>query len=1070
MFGLGSPQTATTDKPPTRRRKKQNSRRRNRRRAQATPSPPETPDKSLSSTADSLEEKKCPPPSNGGGFLSNWTGGTQTKTVSPEVSQSEHSEESAPSHSEEHSDDEDGDESESQSSYDSQGSASNSHSDSSSHSEESSSEAESVESHSEPSSSRSSMRSPESSMQSSSIVSPESSMVSPESSMLSFVSSKESQEANKQGAKSISSPLLVDVTDGTDDKSAAGSPSKTKLRSTLLLSTNDGGESDLKLTVNSSDCVSPNSTNDAKRSAKCSSLKEGQELDHLVPPKLASASAHTSQDADDEEADETTVGDDYGEEDYDDFDDFMSEQHSDSSSGDEADDELTMFTTGDDTFSGEPVDPVHGSKPNSCDEDVVETDGNLESPTACSTRSESHQVSGKLVGPNPTSSTLQSASTQIQKNKNEHSVGESVDIMESEEVSTVPTVNWTPPKTEEDSVREIGLALEKAKEEYETGSEMNRRYNPQSKLTVEKTLSQQDSISVHTPSFLNRHENFHKTASAAVAAMLTPRSSVSDFVIAETRDRSEAVPANRVGKSDCRSDSDTQLLTSHSGKNLASAFHPPSEDTLLGRRSISELISFKTEQKLESLEHRMTDPTKTTEDLLVAIATPEDSSKIDLGYMVRRKNACGAIKVMTNDSKKRIKLCWTVGVLQALTSVLTDSLDEGFMVKLDKRIRFEYEAARNRAITTLLNLSMPKENRIAVFHTPRLMQAIIFLIKGGSDSASRGCTAILAYLAKSIENRLLMAQIPGFVDALVPVLVPKPPRVESRSAKTTCYSANSETRSSDDSNSESQKTHSIASEDSQKTLKVSASQSPIELFGYDETADPTLRGSRQNVFALLGHLSKEKDNAYHFARETSLVQTMVQIATFHDSPCHVLAVKFLANLTRHRQNTKLLVFQEREAIPALIKAANSESDESRLYACFAIQNLAQDSGVRQELAGADGLVKVLCRRGRYAQAEEERLSAVTAIKNLCDEPANLIPLTNTPECIATLMHLAHGREDGVTEIMQYRACDALATLSHWLRKIATSGKALDATQRGESSSDQGLFVPSLRVVTWNQWQ
>ena len=52
--------------------------------------------------------------------------------------------------------------------------------------------------------------------------------------------------------------------------------------------------------------------------------------------------------------------------------------------------------------------------------------------------------------------------------------------------------------------------------------------------------------------------------------------------------------------------------------------------------------------------------------------------------------------------------------------------------------------------------------------------------------------------------------------------------------------------------------------------------------------------------------------------------------------------------------------------------------------------------------------------------------------------------------------------------MQYRACDALATLSHWLRKIATSGHSLDQTQRGRLPN-KGLFVPSLREVSWNQW-
>ena len=78
------------------------------------------------------------------------------------------------------------------------------------------------------------------------------------------------------------------------------------------------------------------------------------------------------------------------------------------------------------------------------------------------------------------------------------------------------------------------------------------------------------------------------------------------------------------------------------------------------------------------------------------------------------------------------------------------------------------------------------------------------------------------------------------------------------------------------------------------------------------------------------------------------------------------------------------------------------------------------------------------------------------------------------------MHFAHGgstdaSEIYVTEMMQYRACDALATLSHWLRKISTSGYALEmSNSRGGARTGNSvraqLFVPSLRVVSWNQWE
>lgn len=163
-----------------------------------------------------------------------------------------------------------------------------------------------------------------------------------------------------------------------------------------------------------------------------------------------------------------------------------------------------------------------------------------------------------------------------------------------------------------------------------------------------------------------------------------------------------------------------------------------------------------------------------------------------------------------------------------------------------------------------------------------------------------------------------------------------------------------------------------------------------------------------------------------------------------------------------------MAFKQQMVVPALVKATYSNSDVSRRYGCFAIQNLSHDKSCRQELASSETLIAALCKRARHSKDPEERLAAICSLKNLTDEPANLIPLSNTPECIATLMQIAHGQEEGVTEIMQFRACDALATISHWLRKIATNGQAMDALKHGGTKAP-GMFVPSLKVVGWSQY-
>lgn len=616
----------------------------------------------------------------------------------------------------------------------------------------------------------------------------------------------------------------------------------------------------------------------------------------------------------------------------------------------------------------------------------------------------------------------------------------------------------------EENAKEIDLQMQRAKAEFEKGSDDNRRYKVKTKTAASRSLifmerrRERDTDSdVSTPSFLNRSEIFHDTAAAAVVALLRPR---------------EAQPGDSQSQVSNNNTNNDEISSVYSGTGGSIPKIRQAESNVVDNTSYESplkqdvghaLISETTERRLESLQAKMKNPNATLTDLLTAIATPDNESvEMDMGYMVRRKNACGAIHVLTTETKSRIHICWTLGVLPALTSVLVDGGGAGeaaLRLKFpDERIRHEYKLARNRAIATLMNLSMPKENRIAVFHTPSLVQAAISIILDDDEgTARRGCCTILAFLGKSPENRLLLAQVPGLLDALSKVLCPQHQLEEQDDVNASARRL--QERPSTDA--------SLASEPAAVTRRKKASSEQI---GYDEAADEMLQVSRQNTFALLHHLIKEKDNAYHFARDYPFVWTLVEISKYFSSPSHVHAIKMLAHLTRHRLNTKTLVFQKRIVVPALVEAATKSPDgEARQFACFALQNFTQDKSCRQELATTENLIIALCDRARHATDSLERLAAVSALKNLCDEPANLIPMTNAPDGVSTLMHLAHDQEDGVTDVMQYRACDALATLSHWLRKIATSGQVLDAKNRG-IQSPEGLCVPSLRVVTWNQWE
>lgn len=665
-------------------------------------------------------------------------------------------------------------------------------------------------------------------------------------------------------------------------------------------------------------------------------------------------------------------------------------------------------------------------------------------------------------------------------------------------------------KVNESAVNDsIAQVMQEAKHEFQKGSPQKRsalmshlqQTDVQRRQKCDDMSETSSAIFSATPSFLNRDEIFHKTAAAAVAALLTPRASS----IASASDLHSM--CSSIGPGPATGHWPSSLNSGDTLRKEAPSTQHLHQLKLAGNNS---LVTPKTEQVLVEMKSKMNDPNSTLTELLTAIASPQRSSteilEMDLGNMVRRKNACGALQVLTTQPNNRTRICWTVGVLSALTSVLVDGLlvngsEDPFP---DRRIRGEYMTARLRAISALMNLSTPPRNRIAVFHTPDLVQTLVQIIENDKDGlARRECCGLLALLAKSSDNRLLMLQVPGLLEAVRKIIQPRPPRIEpikddhgkkrypwseDDDSGTDCSSqtsnsrgeshgkmrySNSRARTKAGSSTSLSDNGDLSNIDGESgsTPKVRGSKTPRELSGYDETVDDVFCGTRQNLFALLVHLVKEKDNAYCVGHEIEFVDTLAAISKFKESSSHVFAIQIMANLTRHRLN-KHLAFKPKGFVPALVEATQSQSFDARLYAIYALQNLAQEKSCRQELAISNNLILSLCDRCRNGEHENERLAAISTLKNLCDEPANLIPMTNTPGSVSTLMHFAHGgvndaTEKTVTEMMQYRACDALATLSHWLRKISTSGYALETPVRGGGRAVHvkgTLFVPSLRYV------
>lgn len=269
-------------------------------------------------------------------------------------------------------------------------------------------------------------------------------------------------------------------------------------------------------------------------------------------------------------------------------------------------------------------------------------------------------------------------------------------------------------------------------------------------------------------------------------------------------------------------------------------------------------LSIKSRTILQTMDEQMNEPTNSMSDLIAAIEKPENG-EYTRGIMVRRKNACVAMQsVMTKRQSDRIQVCWTKGVLPALRSVLEDGLCESLEERFpDEQILCEYIETRKRAVATLVTMAIPQENRLILYHCPQLVEVVVKTIDQVDNECRKGCVAILAYLCKLKDNRLLMTRIPGIFDAVVEIIDPEDCRSDQEDiadCRTDGSSFKVSSRDTEDSLESMFGENEDQRDVSQSTISIRAGEK------YECVDDQHLRGARQNVFALLLHLVREKDN------------------------------------------------------------------------------------------------------------------------------------------------------------------------------------------------------------------
>jgi len=164
------------------------------------------------------------------------------------------------------------------------------------------------------------------------------------------------------------------------------------------------------------------------------------------------------------------------------------------------------------------------------------------------------------------------------------------------------------------------------------------------------------------------------------------------------------------------------------------------------------------------------------------------------------------------------------------------------------------------------------------------------------------------------------------------------------------------------------------------------------------------------------------------------------------------------------------VFKNASLLPLLQEATSSPNNEARRYALCALQNLSIDTSCRASVAHTPNMIKSLTNRLQHSDSKGELVAAIATLQNLADEPANLIQFTIVTNCIASIIEVARSDDSGEkeTDVASFLAKNTLATLSHWFRKIATSGseRVAPVRVRGPHVLHSAVF----ETLTFKQWR
>lgn len=361
---------------------------------------------------------------------------------------------------------------------------------------------------------------------------------------------------------------------------------------------------------------------------------------------------------------------------------------------------------------------------------------------------------------------------------------------------------------------------------------------------------------------------------------------------------------------------------------------------------------------------------------------------------------------------------------------------------------------RVNACGAIKTLTLEKSNQITLVRTAGVVSSLttVLCTVGATEEERTRCINALMQLCIPEENWKMVYLFPNTAEALARNMADKYPQIRYAACLSTSFLAKRNRK-----------------EMVSNRILMYAIARVIEVDRHGHLEKKTakekkvLMAARMCTLKMLLHLSKNKDVSPKLAKTESITTALVTVANRMEKEANILCAAILTNLTRHPDNLSHLMFKVPNLASIFVAQVEGSDLECAKCALYALQNLSCDSNCRQELANTANLLGSITKAAFKHDYPEHQLSALYTLKNLSDDPFNLVTMTNTPGCTATLLALANDSGNGMA---QYLACDTLATLSHWLLTLSARKNAKVGNERdGKIEMGRRTFETS----TWQMW-